>query len=131
MSVTLTVRDETTAGQKGEEFTLDFLTEEITVRELIRGRIYQEVKDYNTTTPGLFRGLVEPRGAERELGGYRVRERRQLDWREQFDSAVEAFEKSRILVLVDERQVEDLDETIVVGAETRATFLKLVPLVGG
>ncbi len=131
MSVTQTVRDETTAGQKGEEFTLDFLTEEITVRELIRGRIYQEVKDYNTTTPGLFRGLVEPRGAERQLGGCRVRETRQLDWREQFDTAIEAFEKSRIVVLVDERQVEDLDETIVVRSETRATFLKLVPLVGG
>ncbi len=131
MSVTLTVRDETTAGQKGEEFTLDFLTEEITVRELIRGRIYQEVKDYNTTTPGLFRGLVEPRGAERQLGGYRVRETRQIDWREQFDSAVEAFEKSRILVLLDDRQAETLDEPIVVRPDTRVTFLKLVPLVGG
>lgn len=131
MSVTLTVRDETTAGQKGEEFTLDFLTEEITVRELIRSRIYQEVKDYNTASPGLFRGLVEPRGAEKELGGYRVRQRRQLDWRQQFNAAVEAFEKSRIVVLVDDRQVEELDETIVVRPETRATFLKLVPLVGG
>ena len=131
MPVTLTVHDETTAGQKGEEFTLDFLTEEITVRELIRGRIYQEVKDYNTMAPGLFRGLVEPRGAERELGGYRVRETRRLDWREQYDSAIEAFEKSRILVLVDDRQAETLDETIVVRPETRVTFLKLVPLVGG
>lgn len=131
MTVTLTVRDETTAGQKGEEFTLDFLTEEITVRELIRGRIYQEVKDYNASAPGLFRGLVEPKGAEKELDGYRLRATRQLDWREQYDAAVEAFETSRILVLVDERQVDELDETIVVNPDTRVTFLKLVPLVGG
>ena len=131
MSVTLTVCDETTAGEKSEEFTLEFLTEEITVRELIRSRVYQEVKDYNTGTPGLFRGLVQPNDAEQVLGGYRVRQARQLDWRQQFDAALEAFEKSRILVLVDDRQVEELDERIVVGPQTRATFLKLVPLVGG
>lgn len=131
MTVTLTVRDETTAGQKGEEFTLDFLTEEITVRELIRGRIYQEVKDYNASAPGLFRGLVQPEGAERELGGYRLRAARQLDWREQYEAALAAFETSRILILVDDRQVEELEESIVVDPRTQVTFLKLVPLVGG
>ncbi len=131
MSVTLTVCDETTAGEKSAEFTVDFLTEEITARELIRSRVYQEVKDYNAAAPGLFRGLVRPQDAEKELGGFRLREARKLDWRPQFDAAVEGFERGRILVLVDDRQVEHLDEHIVVGPETRATFLKLVPLVGG
>ena len=45
MSVTLTIRDENTAGDTTHTLTLDFLTERITVRELIRSRVYQEVKD--------------------------------------------------------------------------------------
>jgi hypothetical protein len=31
----------------------------MTVREVIRARIYQEVQDYNQKTPEYFRGLVE------------------------------------------------------------------------
>jgi hypothetical protein len=42
---TITVRDETAAGRAEGELTLDFLTERVTVRELIRSRVFQEVKD--------------------------------------------------------------------------------------
>ena len=44
---TLTIRDEELAGTTIHEFSLDFLTEHITVRELIRSRVYQEVQDHN------------------------------------------------------------------------------------
>src|SRR6266478_4189702 len=56
----LKVCDETTAGEKTGEFVMDLLTERITVRELIRSRVYQEVQDYNVKTPEYFRGLVGP-----------------------------------------------------------------------
>ena len=36
MSATITIHDETTSGQKTNTFTLDCLTEHMTVRELIR-----------------------------------------------------------------------------------------------
>jgi len=39
----LLIHDETTSGQKTNSFTLDCLTERMTVRELLRARIYQEV----------------------------------------------------------------------------------------
>ena len=131
MTLTLTVRDETTTGEKTGELTLDFLTERVTVRELIRSRVYQEVKDFNTRRPGLYRGLVQPREAEAELGGYRVRSGQELDWREQFDAALGAFERGRVLILAGGRQVESLEDEVVVGPDAEATFLKLVPLVGG
>ncbi|MEM7167988.1 MAG: hypothetical protein AAF581_21220 [Planctomycetota bacterium] len=133
MTITLTVRDETTAGETNAEFTLDFLTEETTVRELIRSRVYQEVKDFNTRRPELFRGLVQPTDSEKTLNGYRFRKARkqQVDWNEQYQRALEAFQKSGFLILIDDQQMTDLDETIVVGPKTVATFLKLIPLVGG
>jgi hypothetical protein len=64
MAATLTVRDETTAGQTLHEFALEVLTERLTVRELIRSRVYQEVQDYNRRQPAQFRGLVQPTDAD-------------------------------------------------------------------
>ena len=35
------------------------------------------------------------------------------------------------MVLVDDRQITELDETIHLTEQTKVTFLKLVPLIGG
>jgi hypothetical protein len=131
MSATLTIHDETSSGQKTHSFTLECLTERMSVRELLRARIYQEVQDYNTREPEYFRGLVEPTQAERTLNGYRLRERRKLDWQEQFQRAVEAFERNGFFVLVSDRQAERLDDEFEVKVDTEVSFVKLVPLVGG
>jgi hypothetical protein len=134
MSTTLTIRDETTfsfGGENDEEFTLDVLTERITVRELIRTRVYQEVRDYNLRQPEYFRGLVQPTDAERTLNGFKVRQGRRIDPEKQFERAVESFYRNGFLVLVNDRQVDELEEEIEIRPDTTVTFLKLVPLVGG
>ena len=132
MAATLTIRDETTAGQQTNELTLDFLTERITVRELIRSRVFQEVKDHNLEKARtVFRGLVRPTDAEEQLNGYRLRKPRQIDWHKQFDAALEAFQNNGVLILVDDKQAESLDQEIVIRHDTKVTFLKVVPLVGG
>lgn len=133
MAVTLQIRDETTSGERTNERKLDLLTERITVRELIRSRVYQEVKDCNVKARQgkVFRVLVRPTDAEETLNGYRMRKPRELDWQKQFDAALEAFERNGFLILVDNHQVERLDEEIQINPTTQVTFLKLVLLVGG
>lgn len=131
MPTTLIVHDETTSGQKTNTFTLDCLTERMTVREVIRGRIYQEVQDYNQREPECFRGLVEPAEAERVLNGYKLKKRRQIDWEEQFKRACEAFARNGFFLLVDDKQATELDQEFLVKADTEVSFVKLVPLVGG
>ena len=131
MPATLTVRDETTSGDKLQEWSLDFLTERITVRELIRGRVYQEVQDFNLHLPSEFRGLVQPTDAEQTLNGFKLKKPHPIDWKKQFDRAVEAFEKHQVLILVNDRQAESLDEEIEVRPDTVVSFLRLVMLVGG
>jgi hypothetical protein len=136
MPVTLTIRDETTAGAVYGERPLEFPTERITVRDLIRERVYQEVQDYNRGTGDrVFRGLVQPAGSERVVNGrpteYRLPERREVDWKPQFDKAVEAFEQNGFFILVDDRQAEGLDDELVIGRGTLVSFVKLTPLVGG
>jgi hypothetical protein len=128
---TLTVHDETASGRKTNTFTLDCLTERMTVRELIRTRIYQEVRDYNRKEPEYFRGLVEPTDAECVLNGYKLKAKRKIDWEEQYQQAIEAFERNRFFVLVGDKQATGLDEEFEVKVETEVSFVKLVPLVGG
>lgn len=128
---TITVRDETLTGQSIAEHPLDLLTERVTVRELIRSRVYQEVQDYNRRQPETFRGLVQPSDAEQTLNGYRVKKRREIDWKDQFEKACEAFERNGFFILVNSRQPDSLDEELVIDQTSTVSFVKLVPLVGG
>jgi hypothetical protein len=133
MSIALTIRDETTFtfGGNNQGFTLDVPTESITVRELIRARVYREVREYNIRQPEYFRGLVQPTGAERTLNGFKVRRWRRIDPEEQFETAIESFYRNGFLILVDAQQVDELEEEIEASPETTVTFLKLLPLVEG
>lgn len=131
MSTTLTIRDETIGGESLSEWALDVLTERITVRELIRSRVYQEVQDFNRNRADVFRGLIQPEGAEKALNGWKLKRSRQLDWKKQVDRGLEAFEKNQVVILVNDRQAESLEEEIEVGPDTRVTFLRLTALVGG
>jgi hypothetical protein len=132
MATTLIIRDEEITGRTIHELSLDFLTEHITVRELIRSRVYQEVKDYNAAKSRTeFRGLVQPTDAEQALNGYRLKTPRMIDWRQQFEKAIDAFEKRQVLILVNDRQVESLDDEIELRTDTSVSFLRLTLLVGG
>ena len=140
---TVTVRDETSLGETTGELTLEFLTERVTAREVIRSRVYQEVTEYNArqaqstiqstiqTQAGLFKGLVQPRDAEQTREGFRLRTPRRIDWKEQFEAALASFAKNRFLLLVDDKQVTDLDTEIELRHDTSVSFLRLVPLIGG
>jgi hypothetical protein len=131
MPATLTIRDESTVGEKLREWSLEILAERITVRDLIRSRVREEVQDYNLRQPEFFRGLVAPTDAEQTLNGFKLRKGQQIDWMRQFHKALEAFEQNRVLILVGDRQTESLDEEIEITPGAEVTFLRLIPLVGG
>jgi hypothetical protein len=136
MVVAVAVVDETSSGERTGELTLEFLTEQVTVRELIRSRVYQEVTEHNARLvldgSRTFRGLVQPLLEERVLNGERSpRAQRRVDWEAQYQRALEAFGRNGFLLLVDDQQVLDLDAEVVLRPDSTVTFLKLVPLVGG
>jgi hypothetical protein len=135
MSVTVTIRDETTGGDVYNQAPLELPHERMTVREILRERIYQEVQDFNRRTDtSVFRGLVQPTAAESISNKDRRKgklPRRPIDWKVQFDKAVESFHRNGFFVLVDNRQVAGLDDEFEVNSRTQITFVKLTPLVGG
>jgi hypothetical protein len=131
MAYAITSVDETTSGERTHELTLEFLNERVTAREIIRSRVYQEVTEYNARrTLNPFIGLVQPADEERVLNGAPRRERR-VDWEAQCETALRAFERNGFLLLVDDRQIVDLDEEVDLRPDTVVSFLKLVPLIGG
>ncbi len=132
MSVSVVIRDEEVTGKTVNEFSLEFLTERVTVHELIRSRVFQEVKDHNAKQNQTeFRGLVQPTDAEQTLTGFRLKKARQIDWKPQFERVIEAFTNNQILILVNDQQAESLDDEIEVRTNTSVTFLRLTLLVGG
>ncbi|MEU2742245.1 hypothetical protein ABZ656_44895 [Streptomyces sp. NPDC007095] len=128
---TVTFRDETATGKALTEWEVAGLPERMTVRELIRLRVREEVARHNARPSDRFNGLVRPDDAEAELNGYRLREPRRIDWERQAEIAERAFLANGFFVLAGDRQVEDLDEVVDLIADPDLVFIKLVALVGG
>jgi hypothetical protein len=131
MPVTIHVWDEVIPGRRFSAEAVTVPQAETTTRELIRSRVQQEVERHNQNLPDVFRGLVQPEESEQILNGFRMKVQRPLDWKVQFERACSSFDRNGFLVLVDGRQVSELDESITLRADSEVQFVKLVPLVGG
>jgi hypothetical protein len=134
LAITLTVCDESNLGERRPAVTLSLPEPTITARELIRARVFEEVKAYNEGLRDFlqgFRGLIQPTPEERALNPDRPSPRRKVDWNEQARIALEAFESNGFLLLVDDRQIDSLAAEIRLSPESQVVFLKLMPLVGG
>ena len=126
----MTIRDETAAGRAVGSIVLD-IPGAITLRELIRLRVREEVARYNAQPTRALPRLVRPTEAEEGLNGYRMPTPTRIDWERQADAAVTAFGRNGFFVLVADRQVEDLDAELSLDEASDVAFVRLVPLVGG
>ena len=126
------VRDGTRPGRgSGSELLLPDLPDRVSVRELIRTRVREEVAKANADRSQPRRLLVAPLDAEETVNGYRLREGRTIDWERQADVAVGAFQKQGFFVFVDGLQVGSLEEEVALHADSDVLFVRLTPLVGG
>jgi len=133
MSAVLRIVDESSTGEQLHELTIELrlVREKMSVRELITRRVRAEVRLHNARPTEMYRGLVQPREAERVLNGYRLAKTAQIDEAAQTAKALEAFQQNGFLLLVGDEQVDDLDADIVVGEDVKVSFVKLVQLIGG
>ena len=131
MEIALTIYNETLFGAKDPALKLDFLNGSITALELIRERVYEEVRMHRAADPSNRQALVQPSPTEERLNGPRTQAVRQIDWEQQVRVALEAFQRNGFFILVDDRQIESLEETIALTPATQVSFVQLVPLIGG
>ena len=134
MVTSVVIRDESMGGDTLGEMILELPSERITVNELIRSRVYQEVTESNARAAAKkyeTRELVQPSPTELALNGPRSNNPAPANWKDQFDKAVDAFRANRIMILINDRQVTSLDEQIEINSGTRISFLRLTMLMGG
>lgn len=129
--VVVTIIDEAPGRGRQVAFTLELWSERVTARELIERRVRKEVDVHNAKRSDTFVGLVQPTDSERALNGWRMKTPRTIDPEEQVASAWESFSNGRILLLVDDRQIDALDDEFALRRDAEVCFYKLVPLVGG
>jgi hypothetical protein len=127
----VTIIDEIPGRSRQVAFRLELWTAKVTARELIERRVRHEVDVHNQSLPDTFLGLVQPAGSERAPGGWRLKTPRRIDAEEQVASAWDAFSHGRVLLLVDDRQVDTLDDEMALRHDAEVCFYQLVPLVGG
>lgn len=127
---TLTIHDRTATGKPVDSFTIE-VPDRITVRDLIRTRVRDEVARHNLTATEPFRGLVTPTETEQALNPRRPSTPKRIDWEAQAEVAVDAFERNGFFVLVNGRQAISLDEEVAVADTSDVAFIRLVPLIGG
>jgi hypothetical protein len=131
MSVTITIKDETSTGKVTHQIPVSFSSELVSVKEIIKARVYADVNNYNRRLPEYFQGLVQPSDAEKTLNGYKLKERRKVDPEKQHLTALDAFSKNGYFMLIDNIQAESLEQMVVITPSTEISFIKLTPLVGG
>jgi hypothetical protein len=131
--ISVTIMDQSGAGKVAATITLDGVDSRITLRDLIRTRVREEVARYNakSASTDVFQGLVAPEGAQPTPRGFRMPKPRRVDWEQQAGKALEAFGRNGFFVLVADRQVTDPDETLDLTPDTVIRFIRLVQLVGG
>lgn len=148
MAATLKVVDRYTgasAAQRGASMRLRLASERVTAREIIRSRVEAEVHEINETSKQLAEELrAEPEApaqsgtigaeAERRLN---VRASKSWAWAKSVDveaeceRAMTAFARRQFIMLLDDRQIDDLDEAVGLRPESEVVFVHLTPLKGG
>lgn len=127
----LTISDENFPGTVAHQCQIEFETPQVTVEEIIRQRVIQEVENYQQQQ-GLqaFIGLVTPEKISSKLKGQEPLPAR-IDTEQQVYIALDSFQKNGFFLLIDNLQAENLNQLITLREDTTITFLKLTPLIGG
>lgn len=130
-TLTLSIKDENFSGKVLQEVLINFNSQTVTIKDIIEARVGQEVANYNKKLPEYYNGLIEPTDAEKTINGYKLRSKKPIDAEKQVYVALDAFQKNGFFVLIDNQQYTLLDQPIQLERDTRISFVKLTPLVGG
>ena len=128
---TLTISCNSTSGARSTTTTIDFQSEQITVEEIIRSYVYQQVRESiakSASQPDPS-PVVQPVEEEIALNG--TRGKRSVQWQVEFEKTKDAFDKRQIFVLVDGRQMNSLQDVVKITPSTDVRFLRLTMLMGG
>ncbi len=122
-------------------FQLKLVSETVTAKEIVAQHVAAEVGRENTRRAktradhdraASFLVGIAQHPDEARLNKTKKRPKLpKLDADAEIDAAQAAFEARQVIMLVDDKQIEDLTATVTVTDDSEVQFLRLVPLVGG
>lgn len=127
----LRIRDENNLGSIYNELNLSFDKIEVSIKDIITQRVFQEIEEYNKKAANYKHALVQPKTDELMLNAVSKQKKRSINTEKQLEVALHAFKNNGFFMLVDDRQAVGLDEVVVIRTNTTVSFIKLTPLVGG
>jgi len=123
--------DETMLGEVVQEMDIATEASELRLREVIMLRVEEEIRrQHDEHIKRYFTGFPDLSHAERLLMP-RKPSSEQPDPEAYGYRALEAFKRNAFFVLVDDRQVDDLEQVLTLRPDSRVSFVRLTPLVGG
>jgi hypothetical protein len=130
MSALLKVVDEH-FGQPSRRFAMELrlVSERSSARDLIARRVADEVASLNEKRRDHAEGHARTRSfliAVDEKGPEGL-----LDEKAELERALAAFERRRFIMLLDDRQLDDLDSPVTLTPGGEVVFIYLMPLAGG
>jgi hypothetical protein len=131
---------------KLDDVLLSLFDDTLTVRELIAMTIEEQVRDLTMTRNLdsadarriLDRQYLTAEDVDRQAAtgviafpAHKQDRPLEIDTQAEIERAERGFERGTYAVFVDGRQMERLDEEVTLHATSRATFVRMTPLVGG
>lgn len=123
------MRDVSEAGHELGRARLDDLPPELSLGELLRRRIRDDVERYNADPGRVFDGLVQPADAVRHSDGHHLRSPRPLDADRLTTAALEAAAAGMLWFVVGDRTLTDLEHRIDPDAHDEVTVVLRRPVV--
>lgn len=141
MGISVRIIDEQFGKAKTPIFDILYPTESLTVRDFITRRVEKEVAHVNSMKRDPERISAEHRmflagltkmSPEILLNGKSKNPARKfVDVHRAVDLALLSYMKGEYFLIYDNKQVEDLNEILLLKPDSEAVFLRLTPLIGG
>ena len=123
------IRDESMNREMLQELSVVLPDDKITVRDLIRTRIRREF-----TASDAYESSQPESGNDVAVGNPSIHGAPvptiPVEWESELKKALDAFITNRLVILIDNRQVKSLDESIEINSETKISFLRLTFVMG-
>jgi len=128
VDVTLETVDKVVGLPEVQGPRLTFRLDRVTAREIVAARVRAEC-ERGTRNASIFCAPSVPSERELTLNGPARRETVNVE--RQIELALDAVSGGDVIMLFNGQQIRELDEPLAIAPFSEATFLRLVPLVGG
>lgn len=125
------VKDETFAGKILDEIMLEIERERLTVAELIEAKVAQELHKHQQIQAKQAEGYQQAVEQTLNPSAKKTMNHKLPDLEQEVYRALEAFQRNQMIITVNDRQVESLEQEILFDSGTEVSFMQLMPLVGG